>query len=238
MLEIYERLGTQGNYPVDLRVILTHEQRDRGRLRVFSPDGEEVRIFLTRGSPLLVGETLRAQCGRYVLVEGAIEPVAVASSEDWPTFARACYHLGNRHVKVQVGERLLRILPDHVLEEMLQQLGLSVAHSQHVFVPESGAYSGGGHAHGGHSHGHHGEHGSPLMPVNRLQSARGAIESLAPAASASAVPGSATTGSATAGFATRGPVTSGSVTSGSVTSGPGSPASIAQVPGKGRHDHH
>lgn len=181
MLEIYERLGTQGNYPVDLRVILTHEQRDRGRLRVFSPEGEEVRIFLTRGSPLLVGETLRAQCGRHVLVEGAIEPVAVASSDDWPTFARACYHLGNRHVKVQVGERQLRILPDHVLEDMLLQLGLNVEHSQHVFVPESGAYSSGGHAHVGHSHDHHDGHHSVLMPVNRVQPGTGAIESLQPA---------------------------------------------------------
>lgn len=159
MLEIYERLGTQSNCPADTRIILTHEQRDRGRLRVFSPDGEEVRIFLERGSPLLVGETLRAQCGRYVLIEGAIEAVAAARCDDWSTFARACYHLGNRHVKVQVGERVLRILPDHVLEAMLQQLGLSVEHALHVFVPESGAYSQGGHGghgdHSGHSHDHH-----------------------------------------------------------------------------------
>jgi urease accessory protein len=168
MLEVYERLGTQGNYPVDTRVILTHEQRERGRLRVFSPEGEEVRIFLARGTPLLVGETLRTHCGRHVLVEGAIEPVAVARCDNWTTFARACYHLGNRHVKVQVGDRLLRILPDHVLEDMLQQLGLLIEHSQHVFVPESGAY-----AHGGHGHGSH-DSGSVLMPVNK--SAAGASE--------------------------------------------------------------
>jgi urease accessory protein len=176
MLEIYERLGTQGSFPIDTRVILTHEQRDRGRLRVFSPEGEEVRIFLTRGSPLLVGETLRAQCGRYVLVEGAIEAVAVARCEDWPTFARACYHLGNRHVKVQVGERLLRILPDHVLEDMLLQLGLTIEHAMHVFVPESGAY-----AHGGHGHGHEQQgdtHHTALMPVSKQDSVLGVIDSL------------------------------------------------------------
>lgn len=177
MLEIYERLGTEGNYPVDARVILTHEQRDRGRLRVFAPDGEEVRIFLTRGTPLKVGETLRAQCGRYVLVEGAIEAVAVARCEDWSLFARACYHLGNRHVKVQVGERLLRILPDHVLEEMLQQLGLSVQHSQHVFVPESGAYAHGGHAHASDADGAH-EQRSALMPVNKTRLGLTTIDTL------------------------------------------------------------
>lgn len=181
MLEIYERLGTQGSFPIDTRVILTHEQRDRGRLRVFSPEGEEVRIFLTRGSPLLVGETLRAQCGRYVLVEGAIEAVAVARCDHWPTFARACYHLGNRHVKVQVGEQLLRILPDHVLEDMLLQLGLTIEHAMHVFVPESGAYAHGGHAHGGHGHGHGHQgdtHHTALMPVSKQDSVLGVIDSL------------------------------------------------------------
>ncbi|MBU2098929.1 MAG: urease accessory protein UreE [Gammaproteobacteria bacterium] len=180
MLEIYERLGTQGNYPADTRVILTHEQRDRGRLRVFSPEGEEVRIFLTRGSPLLVGETLRAQCGRYVLVEGAIEAVAVARCDDWPTFARACYHLGNRHVKVQVGERLLRILPDHVLEAMLTQLGLEVEHARHVFVPESGAY-----AHGAHSHSHDVHSDEPravLLPVRKQNAVLTSIDTLEPSA--------------------------------------------------------
>jgi urease accessory protein len=65
-------------------------------------------------------------------------------------FARACYHLGNRHVKVQVGERWLRISPDHVLEQMLGQLGLRLEPEEAVFVPESGAYAGGSHGHHHH----------------------------------------------------------------------------------------
>lgn len=158
MLEVHERLGTQCKAPVDVRVILTHEQRDRGRMRLFSTDGEEVRLFLARGTPLLVGEYLRSQCGRLVLVEGAIEPVVIATCDDWEVFSRACYHLGNRHVKVQVGARSLRILPDHVLEEMLTLLGLTLQHAHHVFVPEQGAYTG----HGGHSHSHQ----QPLSPAN------------------------------------------------------------------------
>lgn len=155
MLEIYERLGTQGEYPVNVRIILTHEQRDRGRLRAFSPEGEEVRIFLERGSPLVVGEYLRTECGRYVQVEGAIEPLAVARCEDWATFARACYHLGNRHVKVQIRDLSLCIQPDHVLESMLEQLGLVVEYSNHIFVPESGAYSHGSAHSGNGQHEHH-----------------------------------------------------------------------------------
>jgi urease accessory protein len=161
MLEIHERLGTDCNFQIDARVILTHEQRDRGRLRVFSTEGEELRLFLARGNPLLVGEYLRSQCGRHVLVEGAVEAVAQASTDDWQLFSRACYHLGNRHVKVQVGELCLRIQPDHVLEDMLRLLGMTVVHDQHVFVPETGAYGNG--SIGGHSHGHH----PPLHPLHR-----------------------------------------------------------------------
>jgi urease accessory protein len=152
MLEIYERLGLHCHELVDESVVLEHDQRDKGRLRLISEAGTEVRLFLERGKPLLVGEYLKSNCGKIVQVKGAVEPVAHASCEDWLTFSRACYHLGNRHVKLQVGERWLRIKPDYVLEEMLHLLGLVVTHEQAVFEPESGAYSQGGHHHGHHEH--------------------------------------------------------------------------------------
>ena len=147
MLEVFERLGTHSHEVADQIVVLTHEQRDKGRLKLTSESGEEVRVFLERGKPLLVGEYLKSTCGRYIRVEGAVEEVAHASCDDWHTFSRACYHLGNRHTKVEVGERWLRIKPDHVLEEMLALLGLVISHEQAVFVPESGAYSHGHHHH-------------------------------------------------------------------------------------------
>lgn len=156
MLEVYERLGLHCHEPVAETVILEHDQRNKGRLRLESEAGTEVRLFLERGKPLLVGEFLKAECGKIVQVKGAEEPVAHASCDDWQTFSRACYHLGNRHVKVQVGERWLRIKPDYVLEEMVHLLGLVVSHEHAVFEPESGAYSQTGHSHG-HSHGH--DHG-------------------------------------------------------------------------------
>jgi len=96
---------------------------------------------------LLVGEYLRSECGKTIQIVGAVEDIAHASCEDWTTFAKACYHLGNRHTKVEVGERWLRIKPDHVLEEMLHLLGLVVTHEQGIFNPESGAYSHGHHHH-------------------------------------------------------------------------------------------
>ena len=159
MLEIYERLGTEASGPVYATVCLTHEQRDRGRLKLTSTDGEEVRVFLERGKALLVGEYLKSHCGKIVQVQGAPEPVTEATCDDWHTFARACYHLGNRHVKLQVGDKWLRITPDHVLEQMLELLELSITRKEAVFVPENGAYFKGlgGHSHS-HGHGHDDDH--------------------------------------------------------------------------------
>lgn len=155
MLEVYERLGTHCHDAVDEIVTLDSDQRERGRLRLVSENGVEVRLFLERGNALLVGEFLKSECGKIVQVQGAVETVAHASCEDWHTFSRACYHLGNRHTKIQIGERWLRFTPDHVLEEMVHMLGLEVTHEEAVFAPENGAYFKGGHSHShGHSHGH------------------------------------------------------------------------------------
>ncbi|TXS95726.1 urease accessory protein UreE [Parahaliea maris] len=154
MIEVYERLGLGFAGRVNQQLVLTHDQRERGRLRAFAEDGEEVRLFLERGKTLAIGEFLRGRCGKVLQVAGATEPVMTALCDDWHTFSRACYHLGNRHVKLQVGQCWLRITPDHVLAEMLQGLGLSVREEEAVFVPESGAYSHGAGHHHHHDHDH------------------------------------------------------------------------------------
>jgi len=161
MLEIYERLGTlpskeaatEIEATLYTHVILSHEQRERGRLKLKGTNGEEIHVFLDRGKPLLIGEYLKSECGKYIKIEGVPEQVSHATCDDWETLSKACYHLGNRHVKLQVGERWLRIKPDHVLEEMLKLLGLSVTKDEAVFVPESGAYS--SHTKGRHTKGRH-----------------------------------------------------------------------------------
>jgi urease accessory protein len=112
-----------------------------------STDNEEIRLFLTRGQPLLVGEYLQSNCKKLIQIEGAQESVAVGRCKDWQTFARACYHLGNRHVKVQVDALCLMIKPDHVLEKMLMIQGLEITHEEKIFIPESGAYQQDKHAH-------------------------------------------------------------------------------------------
>ncbi|MEM1110489.1 MAG: urease accessory protein UreE [Pseudomonadota bacterium] len=148
-MEVYERLPAGGG-TADERVVLDHLQRERGRIKAQTESGRELRVFLERGKTLAVGELLRSECGQLIEVVAATEPVLQAEAADWQTFARACYHLGNRHVKVQIGECWLRITPDHVLSEMLAQLGLSTRELEAPFVPESGAYAGG--AHGHHHH--------------------------------------------------------------------------------------
>ena len=147
MLEVYQRLGLNIDKIATVIVILNYEQRERGRMRLIGTKGEEVGLFLERGQALLVNEYLQSDCGQLIKIEGALEAVAVGQCSDWQTFAKACYHLGNRHVKVQVKDLTLVIQPVHVLEEMLVLQGLTISYQQAVFLPESGAYQKSQHAH-------------------------------------------------------------------------------------------
>ena len=140
-IEVYERMPADYCGQIDDSIVLDHEQRAKGRLKTVSAAGEEVRMFLERGKSLAIGTVLRSRCNRFVEIKGAQEQVALARAADWLTFSEACYHLGNRHVRLQLGEKWLCIKPDHVLEAMLKQLGLSVEHSRLVFDPVHGAYA-------------------------------------------------------------------------------------------------
>ena len=84
---------------------------------------------------------------------GCTETVT-ATIDEPRLFARACYHLGNRHVPMQIGDNWIRYLHDHVLDEMLVGLGITTKCEQASFEPESGAYG----AHSRHSHGHDHSH--------------------------------------------------------------------------------
>ena len=85
--------------------------------------------------------------GTSVRVNAALEAVATARTDDPLRLARACYHLGNRHVPIQVGAGCLRYQRDHVLDELVRGLGLTVVHESARFEPESGAYHGQEHSH-------------------------------------------------------------------------------------------
>ena len=147
MLEIYQRLDDAQIDEPDYKLLLTHDERCRARLKTKAVTGEDVGIFLEHGQPLMLGDVLLTSCSKTVRIDGVAEPVLSATCDEWRLFARACYHLGNRHVKIQVAERTLRITPDHVLQSMLESLGLTVRNEMAVFVPENGAYHGHGHSH-------------------------------------------------------------------------------------------
>ena len=147
-LQIVERLSA--DLPAQATLILPFEQRQKSRLRTRLDSGEEVGLFLPRGTVLRHGDRLRATDERVVEVRAAPETVSTAHTTDSLLLARAAYHLGNRHVALQLGPGWLRYLHDHVLDGMVRELGLEVVCEQAPFEPEAGAY-GGGHHHG-HDH--------------------------------------------------------------------------------------
>lgn len=141
----------------DVRLVLPFELRQKSRLLAKLDDGEEIGLTLPRGTVLRGGDRLQASDGRIVEVVAAPEQVSVVRIADARQLARAAYHLGNRHVPVQVGADTICYLRDHVLDDMLRGLGLPVAGDLLPFEPEAGAYaSAQGHGHGthGHDHGH------------------------------------------------------------------------------------
>ena len=131
-------------------LLLPFEARCKSRLRTRLASGEECGLFLDRGTVLRGGDRLAANDGRVVEVVAAPEALCEAVSGDPLLLLRAAYHLGNRHVAVEIGPGRLRFARDAVLAEMVRGLGLPVKDVEAPFEPESGAYA--GHAHPqGHS---------------------------------------------------------------------------------------
>jgi urease accessory protein len=135
--------------PADTTLTLPFESRQKSRLRVHLDSGEEAALFLERGQILRDGDRLRGGDGLVVEVRAAPEPVSTTASTEATLLARACYHLGNRHVALQIGAGWVRYRHDHVLDDLLRHLGLEVRYALAPFEPEAGAY------HAGHDHGPH-----------------------------------------------------------------------------------
>jgi urease accessory protein len=145
---------------IDGEAALTLDQRLRSRQRIKLDDGREAGIMLPHGETLTDGDLLVSADGLVVRVRAAREAVSTATSDDALLLARACYHLGNRHVPLQIDRGRLRWRHDHVLDDLVRRLGLPVAVEQLAFEPEPGAYGGDGRGHRheggpGHGHGHH-----------------------------------------------------------------------------------
>ena len=143
MLIVQQRIPLQPR--ADAELVLPFEQRQKSRLRTALTSGEEIGLFLERGTILRGGDCLRGADGRVVRVIAADENLMEARSDDASALARAAYHLGNRHTPVQIGEGWLRFAADRVLGEMLIGLGVAVTAIDAPFEPEAGAYAAGHH---------------------------------------------------------------------------------------------
>ena len=136
---------------------LPFELRQKSRLRAKLDSGDEVGLMLPRGHVLRGGDYLKADNGMIIQLAAADEAVSTVTAPDTLTLQRACYHLGNRHVPLQITDHWIRYLEDHVLDDMVISLGLNVTHEQAPFEPETGAYHSQGHSHH-HSHSHDHNH--------------------------------------------------------------------------------
>jgi urease accessory protein len=147
MLIVRNRIETPATCEADL--ILPFELRQKSRLRTTVASGEEIGLFLQRGTVLRDGEFLQADDGRIVRVGAAPEDLIEVRCANPDALARAAYHLGNRHTPTQVGAGWLRIAADEVLAQMLRGLGATVTPMRAPFEPEAGAYAAGQHTHSG-----------------------------------------------------------------------------------------
>ena len=140
-------------------VELDWDVRQKSRFDAHDSQGRHLGVFLARGTVVRGGDVLVAEDGSLVRVVAAPQPVLVIThcKEHGTPFdlTRAAYHLGNRHVPIELQPDHLKIEPDHVLADMLRAMHLIVNEATLPFEPEGGAYA----AHGGHAHGHAHDHG-------------------------------------------------------------------------------
>jgi len=136
---------------------LPFEIRQKARFVASLDNDQEVGIQVERGHILRDGDKLKSEDGTVIKIIAGDESVSTVRTNDQKLLARVCYHLGNRHVPLQVEEGWCRYTHDHVLDEMVALIGAKVISESAPFEPEAGAYAGHGHSHGqsdSHSHEH------------------------------------------------------------------------------------
>jgi urease accessory protein len=170
--------GGKGLAPVLLKrastVELDWDVRQKSRFETTDSLGRQLGVFLPRGTLVRGGDVLLAEDGSIVKVIAAPQPVLRIThcSKHGTAFdlTRAAYHLGNRHVPIELKPDHLKIEPDHVLAAMLRSMHLIVNELEEAFEPEGGAYSAGGHSHGtDHAHGQpHQAAAAPATPAAHI----------------------------------------------------------------------
>lgn len=160
--------GARGLAPVLLKraatVELDWDVRQKSRFDATDSAGRTLGVFLPRGTAVRGGDVLVAEDGSLIAVKAAPQPVLVVRhcTQHGSPFdlMRAAYHLGNRHVQLQLQPDRLLLEPDHVLADMLRSMHLIVSEETTAFEPENGAYAASTHGHDhGHDHAHAHDHG-------------------------------------------------------------------------------
>ena len=149
MYEFTAKTADQSAHPVTT-LTLPLDRRKRSRQRVVLDNGEEAAILLPRGSSLQDDDRLISTDGTVIRVRAARELLTRVECKDTLLLARACYHLGNRHMPVQISQFSLLYQSDHVLDDMIRSMGLEVTQVSAPFEPETGAFNGVAN----HRHGH------------------------------------------------------------------------------------
>lgn len=170
MLEAYQHATAfDGTWQDEVHLVFA--EREKSRYRTITESGQELGWFLPRGIVLCDGDALVCDNKEIILVRAASESLTEAYSDNPHLLLRAAYHLGNRHVSLQILPGALRFPRDHVLESMLEGLGLGLRAIDDAFTPESGAYAVHAHSHShdhssGYSHGESDGHLHTRAPGN------------------------------------------------------------------------
>lgn len=149
--EVHKNVDTSGIPTLTLKF----EERQKSRYKTKTDCGQDIGWFIDRGIVLEDGDCLKCSDGQFICVRSASESVSQIESTNQLLLTRGAYHLGNRHVPLQVGDGFLRYQHDHVLDDMVRGLGMTVECKELPFQPENGAYHGHSSSHShGHSHSH------------------------------------------------------------------------------------
>jgi urease accessory protein len=136
---------------------LDFDARHRRRIRLTADQGEDVLLDLPKAVAMADGDGLQLEDGRWLRVEAAAEFIVEVRHKDPHQLVRLAWHLGNRHLPTEIRDQVLRIRPDHVIEDLLHGFGADLVKVETPFQPEGGAYDG----HGNHQyHDDHGGHDS------------------------------------------------------------------------------
>jgi len=158
MIQLTKLIGDHCHGEIEGVIELTYDDRKKARLKTKTISGQDVGLFLPRGNVLPDGFIVATEDNLYYKIKAKKELVMQATTDDWLTFSTVCYHLGNRHLTLEIQPKTLLFQPDHVLADLCKHYKFEIIETHLPFNPLNGAYGEfGGHSHNDgldHSHEH------------------------------------------------------------------------------------